>query len=301
MRQVRAAVAPPLGRAPRIAWQASQPTRGTAPGRALPASSSGAGGRALPGARSQASKSRRGSTTTCSAIRACCSPQNSAHWPRCRPGAARRVRGDGPPRDHVDLAGERRHPEAVDHVADVKAEPDRPSGRQSQFVGGDDSAPRATGSRHSASPTTTSVRRVTPTIGGVRRPSAPNRRRAPCDIAGTGDEDNQWQGDAAADDPAPREAPRPRRLHPSRCQRQRPTGLQRHRRDERPAPRRRYSPSAIGRSDLGQRRAWPRRRIEHRPDRRSFERTEVGGHSRASSFETPRSGIGVPGTRAAGR
>jgi hypothetical protein len=46
---------------------------------------------------------------------------------------AQHVRAAG---DHVELAGERRHPEAVDHVGGLERELDRPSHRDADLVRG---------------------------------------------------------------------------------------------------------------------------------------------------------------------
>ena len=219
----------------------------------------GAGGRALPGAPARGRTRAGGSTTTCSAIRACCSPQNSAHWPRCRPGSpvsevwtrpgtmSTLPASAGTQKLWITSPLSRPSPTAV-----------RPANAARSR---DDSAPRAAGRgiAHLPPPHRASM---TPTIGdaaGRRR----RRRRRASRHSRHRRQHNQRKGHPATDDPAPREAPRPRRRRPPCSASDRP-GQQRHRRDERAAPRRRTAPSRSSRDSASA--GPPRRRISTAPD-----------------------------------
>ena len=178
-----------------------------------------------------------------------------------------------PPRDHVDLAGERGHPEAVDDVAAVQAEHDAAPGRQVDLVGENDLA-----AVHRVAVAQLPPPIVADDADDQRRARSPPRRK-PCESVRTG-----------RARPA-RPAARPRRRRGSRRGRRRAVagrsascpaargakadgpGQQRHRRDEEQRRAADHHPADLGDR---QRRASRRRRAPRRM--RSSQRAEIGGH-----------------------
>ena len=129
----------PLAAVPAMRWQAAQPARSEQP-RAAPhlgvdGGRGGAGARARvePALRIAPARARRRRSPSARAA----PPQILGALPAidagaCRPGSRSRLRA---PRDHVELARQARHPEAVDHVVGFQLEHHRPAGRNVQLVG----------------------------------------------------------------------------------------------------------------------------------------------------------------------
>ena len=141
-------------RAPRIEWQATQPARGKRQAARASAPSRRRGRRRL--ARAARRRSRAGGSTTTYErhLRVLPAAELGALAAIARPArSACEAQLVHPARDHVDLAGERRHPEAVDDVAAVQAEHDRAAGRQMRISLARTISRPSAGSR-SAAPTT---------------------------------------------------------------------------------------------------------------------------------------------------
>ena len=287
MREVGAGRAAPAR--PRTVWQAAQRCARNSAQAALRASAPrGARGRrgSAPAARLEL---RRRLATTCSAMRACCSPQNSAHWPRytARPVGLQPQLLDAA-RHHVDLAGQRRHPEAVDHVVAGQPERDRAAGRQVDLVG----------ERDVAAAGRVAVAHLPPPVaagdGDDRLGRPPRRPRSRL-------RQRRRRGSSAASTTSGKATPPPRIQARAATRAVRRAGRATRRAatqassaitTRKTASRRRSAPSRSRRSPCaaGPAGAAPRRRVH-----RSV--PEVGGHVDARRpVETPMSGIAVPGT-----
>ena len=145
---------------------------------------------------SHASNSAPGWAMTTKPMLAWCSPQNSAHTPRYVPGSSASMHERvGAVREGVELAGEVRHPEAVDHVGRGQPQLDPLADRDVHLVGDGD--------------VLVAVRRRPRelTADDVDDQAVPGPRQRPHRRHAGGERDDEQdhrQHDAEADDPARR-------------------------------------------------------------------------------------------------